>query len=436
MVAKEKISILILSAGKGTRMRSKKAKVLHNIVGKPMLYHIIKESKKISSDITVVVGHQADEVVKSVQTYFQDIDFLYQDTENFAGTGGAVIGFKPKSEKTLILNGDMPLVTSSDLNKIINTASDIVMTSIQLENPTGYGRVIISDGEVLKIVEEKDASENEKTVKYVNAGVYLIDSKLLISTIPKLSNNNAQNEFYLTDIIEIAKKSQKSVKSILVSENSFKGVNSKFDLSNAENIFLNRVKIELMKNGTTIHLPDTVYIENSVKFIGECEVEQNVTIIGETTIINSTIKAGSVIEDSNIENSTIGVMAHIRPKSNIIDSKIGNFVEVKKSNLKGVKAGHLSYLGDSDIDVNTNIGAGVITANYDGKKKYRTKIGKNVFIGSDSQLIAPINIGDDIIIGAGSTVPSNTDIPKGALFISRGNLRIIQNFFYKFFGRK
>ena len=429
----DNLSIVILSAGKGTRMRSDKAKVLHNIAGKPMLYHIIKEAKKLSSDITVVVGHQSERVKESINLYFKDIKFLEQDIEYFSGTGGALMKFQPEKSRTLILNGDMPLITSSDLEPFFSIDSDIVMTSIELENPTGYGRVIIKNDEVLKIVEEKDASEIEKAVKTVNAGVYLLGSELLKKYISNLSNKNAQKEFYLTDIIEMAKKDDRIVRSILVSEKSFRGVNSRLDLSKAEEIFLKRVKTNIMKNGTSIHLPDTVYIEDSVQFIGECEVEQNVTIIGETTIINSVIKAGSIIEDSKIENSTIGVLAHIRPKSSILDSKIGNFVEVKKSNLKGVKAGHLSYIGDAEIGENTNIGAGVITANYDGKNKYKTKIGKNVFIGSDSQLIAPINIGDDIMIGAGSTVPSNSSIPNGSLVISRANLRIIKNFFYKFF---
>jgi bifunctional UDP-N-acetylglucosamine pyrophosphorylase/glucosamine-1-phosphate N-acetyltransferase len=430
------ISIAILSAGKGTRMKSQKAKVLHEIGGKPILYHIVKEAKKVSDDITIIIGHQAEEVQNQMSKYFENLKFLRQDTENFSGTGGALMHFQPNNQKTLVLNGDMPLVQAEDLKQFLEIDSSVVMSSIELENPSGYGRVIRNDDEVLKIVEEKDCSEKEKLVKSVNAGVYLFDSEFLTNSISKLSNKNAQNEYYITDLIAIAKENNFSVKSITVSEESFMGVNSKHHLSIAEEIHLKRIKENLMKDGTTIRLPDTVYIEETVQFVGECEIEQNVSIYGDTTIENSHIKAGTVIEDSFVKNSTIGVMAHIRPKSYIVDSKVGNFVEVKKSALYGVKAGHLAYLGDSEIGEGTNIGAGVITANYDGKNKHKTVIGKNVFVGSDSQLIAPIEIPDDVMIGAGSTIPAKAKIETGSLVLSRAKLKSFTNFFYKFFRKK
>jgi len=433
-LTRENLSIVILSAGKGTRMKSQTPKVLHNILGKPMLFHIVSEAKKLSSDITLIVAHQSERVISTISEYFPNLKFIHQNQE-FSGTGGALIDFIPSGKKTLILNGDMPLVTSAELDKLLQFDSDIVMTSAELENPTGYGRVVKNGDEVLKIVEEKDCSENEKLIKSVNAGVYLVDSNFLITTLPKLSNKNSQNEYYLTDIIEIAKSENRSVFSASVSADSFKGINSKLDLANAERIFLERIRNNLMLNGTTIHLPETVYIEPTVKFIGECEVEQNVTILGDTIIENSVIKAGSIIENSKIKNSTIGVLAHIRPKSNISDSKIGNFVEVKQSELNGVKAGHLAYLGNAKIGENTNIGAGVITANYDGKNKFQTNIGKNVFVGSDSQLIAPLDIPDNCMIGAGSTVPSNSKIPEGSLSLSRNPLKIVKRFFFKFYGK-
>jgi bifunctional UDP-N-acetylglucosamine pyrophosphorylase/glucosamine-1-phosphate N-acetyltransferase len=432
-VMKNSISVVILAAGKGTRMRSQKAKVLHKIGGKPMLYHIIKSAKTISDDITLVVAHQSEKVRKEIGKYFEKIKFIEQDIENFSGTGGALKSYFPSGDRTLILNGDMPLIQSDELKEFTKLDASIVMSSIEMEDPTGYGRVIKSGDEVLRIVEEKDCSPEEKRVTSVNAGVYLINSKIVERYIPKLSNENAQGEYYLTDIVEMAKNDNKSVKAITVSEESFMGVNSKLDLSRAEEKFLRRIKSDLMRNGATIHLPDTVYIEGDVQLIGECEIEQNVSIYGNTTIDNSHIKAGTVIEDSFIKDSTIGVMAHIRPKSYITDSKIGNFVEVKKSSLHGVKAGHLAYLGDAEICEGTNIGAGVITANYDGKKKYRTKIGKNVFVGSDSQLIAPVEIDDEVIIGAGSTIPSKSHIQKGSLALSRPQITIIKDFFYKFF---
>ncbi|EJF06128.1 UDP-N-acetylglucosamine diphosphorylase/glucosamine-1-phosphate N-acetyltransferase [Thiovulum sp. ES] len=427
------ISIAILSAGKGTRMKSQKAKVLHKMGGKPILYHIVKEAKKISDDITIIVGHQGEKVREEMNSHFSNLQFLEQDLVNFSGTGGALKNYKPKGDKTLVLNGDMPLVRAEDLEQLLRIDESVAMTSIELENPSGYGRVIKNGDEVLKIVEEKDCSETEKLVKTVNAGVYFFDSKFLIESIPKLSNQNAQNEYYITDLIAIAKSENSSVKSVLVSEESFMGVNSKLQLSEAEKIHLNRIRENLMKNGVIMHLPETIYIEDSVQFIGECEIEQNCSIYGNSTIENSEIKANSVIEDSYIKNSTIGVMAHIRPKSYISDSKVGNFVEVKKSNLNGVKAGHLAYLGDCEIDEGTNIGAGVITANYDGKNKYKTVIGKNVFVGSDSQIIAPVEIPDEVMIAAGTTVPPKSKIEKGSLALSRTKLKILPNFFYKFF---
>jgi len=427
------ISIAILSAGKGTRMKSQTAKVLHKIGGKPMLHHIIMEAKKISDDITIVVAHQSDEIIKSINNQFQNVKFLFQDDDNYPGTGGSLREYSPKYKKVLVLNGDMPLVQADELQKLQEVDSQIVITTIEMDNPFGYGRVISVDDEVVKIVEEKDASESEKMVKSVNGGVYLFDVDILKRYLPQLSNDNAQNEYYLTDVIHLAKRDNISIKSISVSQDSFMGVNSKIDLAKAEEIYLKRVKERIMRDGVIIHLPETVYIEDSVQFIGECEVEQNTTIRGKTTIVNSTIKAGTVIEDSFVANSTVGVMAHIRPNSYILNSKVGNFVEVKSSKLTGVKAGHLSYLGDSEIGENSNVGAGVITANYDGKSKHKTKIGKNVFLGSDSQLIAPVEIGDNIIIGAGTTVPSGSSIEEGSLAISRGNLRVIKNFFFKFF---
>lgn len=428
------ISIVILAAGKGTRMKSALPKVLHKISGKPMIYHIIKESLKISDDVTIILGHEAKAVEDVIKTYFENIKITYQDLEKYPGTGGALKGVSFSKDRVLILNGDMPLITSKELEKFTDIDADIVMSVIELENPSGYGRVVIENGKVKRIVEQKDANENELKIRYVNAGVYLIKKALLEEFLPKMSNENVQKEYYLTDIIEYANKNGYSVKPIFVDEEDFKGVNSKYDLSHAEEIMQDRIKKELMINGVTIRLPKTVFIEEGARFEGECEIESGSVIRGESYIKNSHIKANSVIEDSHIEYSTIGPMARVRPGSFIKDTHIGNFVEVKKSRLIGVKAGHLSYLGDSEIDVGTNIGAGTITCNYDGKRKYKTKIGKNVFVGSDTQLIAPITIEDDVIIAAGTTVTK--DIKKGSLAISRTPLKIVKDFYYKFFGKK
>lgn len=428
------ISIIILAAGFGTRMKSVKPKILHEISGFPMIYYSIKEAKKLSDDIKVVLYHKSELIINEIKKYFDNIEFIIQDVKNFPGTGGALKNINFKRDKILILNADMPLVESTELEKFMQINADIVMSIISLKDPNGYGRVFIQNDKVIKIIEEKDANEDEKDIKNVNAGVYLVKKELLEKYIPKLKNENLSKEFYLTDIIEFAQNDKKTVKPIYVNEKNFKGVNSRLDLSGAEKIMQKKIKDNLMKDGITLRLPETIYIENEVEFTGECTVENGVSIYKNSKIINSHIKTNSVIEDSVIENSSVGPMARIRPGSHLKNTHIGNFTEVKKSTLIGVKAGHLSYLGDSFIDKGTNIGAGTITCNYDGKNKYKTKIGKNVFIGSDTQIIAPVTIEDDVVIAAGTTVTK--DIKKGSLAINRAPLRIIKNFFYKFFEKE
>ena len=426
------ISIVILAAGKGSRMKSNKAKVLHNICGKEMLYHIIKASKEISDDVSVVIAHQKEAVKEQMLKYFDDINFTVQDDVNFPGTGGAMKNVKVKNEKVLVLNGDMPLINADALKGFLTTDADIIMSIFDLQNPDGYGRVKITDNKVEYIVEQKDATEDELKITHVNAGIYAFSKEVLQKYIPLLDNNNAQKEYYLTDVIAMAKNDGLNITPLLVDEEHFKGVNSKKDLSDAEVIMQERIKTKWMQNGVIMQLPHTIYIEESVVFEGECIVENGVRITGNTKIINSHIKAHSVIEDSIVENSDVGPMGHLRPLSYITDTHIGNFVEVKKSTLNGVKAGHLAYLGDSEIDEGTNIGAGVITCNYDGIKKYKTIIGKNVFVGSDSQLVAPVTIEDDMMVAAGTTLTSGT-VKKGSLALSRTKLKTIAGFFYKFF---
>ncbi len=429
-------SIIIMAAGKGTRMKSSLAKVLHPISGRPMLYHIVKASQKLSDDITVVTHHQADDVEMMLEHYFEGLHFKRQDAENFPGTGGAVMGITPKHDKVIVLNDDMPLMDEKAIQSFLEVKqADIVMSIIKLEDPNGYGRVVIGAKGVERIVEQKDASAKELEIDTVNAGVYMFSKEILQNYIPKLSNDNAQKEYYLTDVIAMAVKDNKSIQPLYVQEEQFKGVNSKVDLSLAEKLMQTRIRNFWMAEGVTMHLPQTIFIEEPVTFIGECELESGVIIKGETLIEDSVIKAHTVIEHSVIKNSDVGPMGRIRPESYLIDTHIGNFVEVKKSTLRGVKAGHLSYLGDASIDEGSNIGAGTITCNYDGKAKYKTSIGKNVFIGSDSQLIAPVVIEDDVIIAAGTTVSSNK-IESGHLVISRTPEKKIANFFYKFFGKK
>lgn len=426
-------SIIVLAAGAGTRMKSDTPKVLHKISGKPMLYYSIKEALKLSDDITVVLFHQAQRVQEQMEKYFTNINFVIQDHLNYPGTGGAVMRITPKYEKVLVLNGDMPLIQSSELEKFDINAT-IVMSVLELQSADGYGRVIIENGNVKKIVEQKDANENELKVTTANAGIYQFETNFLLENLPKLNNNNAQKEYYITDLVEIAISQGKILKPLAVNEENFKGVNSKVELADAEVIHQNRIKKEFMKSGVIMRLPDTIYIEEGVLIEGESIIENGVSLLGNSKIINSHIKTNSVVEDSIVRDSDVGPMARIRPLSELNKTHIGNFVETKKAILNGVKAGHLSYLGDCSIDEGTNIGCGTITCNYDGVNKHQTIIGKNVFVGSDTQFVAPVNIEDDVIIGAGSCVTGN--VKKGELYLTRAKAKTIDGYFYKHFSSK
>jgi len=428
------LSIVILAAGKGSRMKSPKAKVLHEICGREMLYYSIKAAREITDDVIVVVAHQKDAVIAAMEKHFSALTFITQDADNFPGTGGAMMGVKPKYDNVLVLNGDMPLIERSSIEKFLANPADIVMSVIPLDNPSGYGRVIIENNSVLRIVEEKDASAAEKAINTVNAGVYAFKHHVLQTYIPRLSNANAQGEYYLTDVIEMARNDGLSISPLYVEEVEFKGVNSKNDLAQAEMIMMERIRRFWMDAGVIMQLPETIYIEEGVKFEGECIVENGARLCGNTLIAHSHIKSHSVIEDSIVRNSDVGPLAHLRPLSVLEGTHIGNFVEVKKSTLTGVKAGHLSYLGDATIDTGSNIGAGTITCNYDGIKKYQTVIGKNVFVGSDTQLVAPVEIADNVMIAAGTTVTSGK-YESGLLILSRTPVKKITGFFSRFFGK-
>ncbi|PRM92035.1 UDP-N-acetylglucosamine diphosphorylase/glucosamine-1-phosphate N-acetyltransferase [Arcobacter cryaerophilus gv. occultus] len=425
-------SIIILAAGQGTRMKSDTPKVLHKISGKPMLYYSIKEALKLSDDITVVLFHQAQRVQAEMEKYFSNINFVIQDHKNYPGTGGAVMGIVPKYEKVLVLNGDMPLIQASELEKFDIDAT-IVMSVLKLESADGYGRVIIENGNVKKIVEQKDATIEELKITTANAGIYQFETKFLLENLPKLNNNNAQKEYYITDLVEMAISQGKVLKPLIVNEENFKGVNSKVELADAEVIHQNRIKKEFLKAGVILRLPDTIYIEEGVEIEGESIIENGVSLLGNAKIINSHIKTNSVVEDSIVKDSDVGPMARIRPLSELNKTHIGNFVETKKAKLNGVKAGHLSYLGDCVIDEGTNIGCGTITCNYDGVNKHQTIIGKNVFVGSDTQFVAPVKIEDDVLIGAGSTVTGN--VKKGELYLTRAKAKTIDGYFYKHFDK-
>lgn len=423
-------SIIILAAGAGTRMKSTTPKVLHKISGKSMLYYSIKEALKLSDDITVVLYHQASRVQAEMEKHFEGINYVIQDHANYPGTGGAVMGITPKYSQVLVLNGDMPLIQAEELKKFDIDAT-IVMSVLELDSADGYGRVIVENGAVKKIVEQKDANEEELVVTTANAGIYQFETKFLLENLPKLSNDNAQAEYYITDLIEMAINEGKVLKPLAVNVENFKGVNSKVELADAEVIHQNRIKNEFLKAGVIMRLPDTIYIEEGVTIEGESILENGVTLLGNTKIVNSHIKTNTIIEDSVLIDSDVGPMARIRPGSELNKTHIGNFVETKKAKLNGVKAGHLSYLGDCEINEGTNIGCGTITCNYDGINKYKTIIGKNVFVGSDTQLVAPVNVADNTMIAAGSTV--TTDVKEGQLYMSRAKKRAVEGYFFKHF---
>ena len=425
------VSVIVLAAGLGTRMKSQKAKVLFELCGEPMIIHILKKAYEISNDVSVILHYQFDEVKSAVLAHFPNAKIYKQDHEHFPGTAGGLKEVEIRGEKTLIICGDMPLVKSAELRKLCEADAEVNLSVFSARDPFGYGRVITRGGEILKIVEQKDANEEEKAVKDANAGCYCFKSEALKQILPQIKPDNAQKEYYLTDAIKIAKDMGLKCAAVWVDEQSFMGINDKLALSIAENLMQNEIKENLMKQGVLMRLPQSIYIDSRAKFIGECELQENVSIIGPCVIESSLIKSGCVIEDSVIKNSDIGPMAHLRPKCEVTGTHIGNFVELKNAKVNRIKAGHLSYLGDCEIDEGSNIGCGTITCNYDGKKKYKTIIGKNVFVGSDTQLVAPVRIADDVIIAAGTTVTS--DVPSGALAISRSKQINKDGFFHKFF---
>lgn len=436
-----KNSIVIMAAGKGTRMCSQTPKFLHKICGKPLGFYIIAEALKVSDDIHIVLAHQAELIQQQILENFDttSIHFHFQDLENFPGTGGSLMDgnsrnfFETKYEDILILNGDMPLITQAQIRELLHVDSEISLGVMRLENPSGYGRILIEDDKVVGVIEEKDCDAKQKEIDIVNAGVYRVKKWILKEFLPNLKNLNAQKEYYLTDIISFGVARGLGITPVFGEEEAFFGVNSRIDLAVAEDKMLDRIRKNIMLNGVTLHLPHTIYIESDVEFEGECEIQEGVRITGKSKIVQSLIKSHSIVESSEIISSDVGPLAHIRPNSVIKNTHIGNFVEVKSSILDGVKAGHLSYLGDCEIKQGSNIGAGVITCNYDGIKKHKTYIGENVFVGSDTQLVAPLNIQSNVLIGAGSTITK--DCAEGDLVLSRAPQKNVKRGFFRFFNK-
>lgn len=415
------IKAVILAAGKGTRMKSNTPKVLHQIFGKPLLGYVLDNVKNITNEAFVIVGHHAEEVTEFVEKNYSAAKTVLQSPQ--LGTGHAVSMVCPSLDnfdgQVIILCGDTPLITEKTLTEFIeyhnSNNSDLTVMSTIFENPTNYGRIIRENNNSLKcIVEEKDATPEQKAVKEVNAGIYCLNWSKIKPAFSQLTSNNAQGEYYLTDIIAWGKKNSLNVNAyILENSDEIYGINSRLNLAEATKIMNERKLHNLMVEGVTIVDPSSTWISEDTEIGGD-------TIIYPSTYIEGKNKIG--------KNCKIGPCAHLRGDVEIDDNcKIGNFVEVKKAKIgHNTNAGHLSYIGDSEFGSHINIGAGTITANYDpiSKKKSKTVLKDNVKIGSNTVLVAPVEIGEGTNVGAGSVITKN--IGEWALAITRAPLRIIE----------
>ena len=439
------LNVVILAAGKGTRMHSDKPKVLQPLSNKSILQHVLDTSNLLqTNNIIIVTGYKSDLIKTSISD--SKISWRLQDKQ--LGTGHAVKQSIPdlSNEKTLILYGDVPLIEKSDLQKLIKAADSglAVMTFIK-DNPYGYGRIERRQGKIHAIIEEKDSTEEQRKITEINTGIMAVNTKYLISWLGKLNNENSQNEYYLTDIVKLAVKDGIIISSHTAkNELSITGVNSKKELAFIERGFQLKKAEELMSKGVTLIDPNRIDIRGELICGKEVSIDIGCVFEGKVTLGNNVqVKPYSIIKDSYIaENTTIepfsyidsskvgpacriGPYARLRPGSILEGSAhIGNFVEIKNSAINfGTKINHLSYIGDSEIRKNVNIGAGTITCNYDGINKHKTIIEDNVFVGSDTQIVAPLKIGKGATIGAGSTITK--DVPEENLTLSRSQQKTI-----------
>lgn len=436
---------IVLAAGKGTRLKSEVAKVLHRAAGRTLVEHVVIACKSLEGEILVVVGHQAENVGAAVTPL--GATTVLQRPQN--GTGHAMLiarnAIGPKSRFAIVLPGDAPLIRTETLRTLIehhrkSGAAATILTA-EIDDPTGYGRIIRNkDGTVAAIVEEKSASEADRKIHEINSSIYCFTLEKLWPSLAEVRPENAHHELYLTDAIACLNKRQEKVAAVAAANaEEILGCNTRAELAEADRVFRARKASALMDGGVTIYLPETVLIDPEVEVGNDSLIEPGVQLLGKTRIgSHCRIQSGSVLTDAVVEHhvvvrqhsvitasllksgAIVGPFAHLREGTELrAGARVGNFVEVKKSVLgEGVKAMHLTYLGDANIGRESNIGAGTITCNYDGVKKNPTTVGERVFIGSDSALVAPIHIGDGAYIAAGSTLTE--DVPADALGIARG----------------
>jgi len=440
------LHVVILAAGKGTRMKSATPKVLHTLAGRPLIEHILASVDHLqASSTTLVVGHGAEHVQAALATR-PTLQYVIQSPQ--LGTGHALLQAEPvlrgRKGNVLLLYADVPLLETGTLMRLLeahrNSKAAMTVLTAELADPYGYGRIVRDEqGQIGRIIEERDASADQRTIREINSGIYALSMNSLFEHLHRLATDNAQGEYYLTDLVAMYRQEDLRVDGLcLESADELRGVNSRLDLAELSQIVRQQKNRQLMIGGVTLEDPATTYVDIDVTVGADTVLGPGVRLEGRTTIgERCRIHAGarltnavvdndvvvldySVIVDSRVgEGAAVGPMAHIRPQSIIGPAaRVGNFVELKKTSLgKGSKANHLAYLGDATIGEGVNIGAGTITCNYDGVAKHPTVIEDGVFIGSDSQLIAPVTIGKDAYVGAGSSIAS--DVPAGSLAIAR-----------------
>jgi bifunctional UDP-N-acetylglucosamine pyrophosphorylase/glucosamine-1-phosphate N-acetyltransferase len=439
------IHVVVLAAGKGTRMKSQVPKVLHRISGFALIERVLRTADALSpASITLVVGHGADEVKRSLAKR-ANLNFVVQEQQ--LGTGHALLQTRPvlegKQGVVVLLSGDVPLLTTATLRSLIETHEELqaaaTVVTADMSRPFGYGRIVRVSGRISRIVEERDASPTQRKITEINSGIYAFDLAPLFGALDSIGTANNQGEYYLPDLVGIYRKQKRTVATWTVERaEEIRGINSRTELAEVSAMVRQQKNEELMAAGVTLIDPATTYVdsdvvvgpdtvihpcvflEGSTKIGAACEIHSGTRIVNSTIGDRVCVRNHTVVTDSTVEaGAFLGPFAHIRPGSQVgEDAHIGNFVELKKTTMgKGAKANHLAYLGDAVIGTATNVGAGTITCNYDGDKKHTTTIGNNVFVGSNSTLVAPVTITDGAYIAAGSTITK--DVPAGALGVGR-----------------